>query len=276
MPVTSCNKVKEGKIMAQTTMILEHTALPTTVKTQIDSDLTLPKGVKQLVGISVDSIRDTVTAGKPGHTKVSVESDDIALFNCEFLANPTHVTLGTGTPGYAGPKFWPIYAPVSGGETVQIYGTPQWDATDDPLMGVTVYVSDQAPVLAQRKGKVGTNTALPSATETVTDASLKINGGSVLETVYGVMTHAGVLAATDPIFGYGIIRSADMLPFQSIKFGVAGANGTLSTAGAPNGAPIEEVDVELALAASVSLELSLKAESTATNDYRGQIGVTYV
>jgi hypothetical protein len=262
--------------MAQTTLFLEHTALPTTTKTQIDSDLVLPKGAKQLVGISVDCIRDTVTAAKPGHTKISLESDDIALFNAEFLANPTHVVLGTGSPGYAGPKFWPIYAPITGGETLKAYGSVLWDATDDPAMGVTVYVSDQAPVLPQRKGKIGTNTALPSATETVTDASLKINGGSVLETVYGVMTHAGVLAATDPIYGYGIIRSADLLPFQTVKFGISGANGTLSTAGAPPGAAIEEVDVELAMAASVSLECSIKAESTATNDYRGTIGVTYV
>jgi hypothetical protein len=246
------------------------------VKTQIGSDIVLPKGAKQLVGISVDSIRDTVTAAKPGHTKVIVESQDIALYNCEFLANPVHAVLGSGSPGVAAPKFWPIYAPIGGGETLELYGQVLWDATDDPLMGVTVYVSDQAPSLAQRKGIVGASTSLPSATETVCDASLKINGGSVIETVYGVMTHAGVVAATDPIFGYGIIRSADILPFQSIKFGIAGAHGVLSTSGAPIGAPIEEVDVELAMASSVSLETSIKAESTATNDYRGGIGLTYV
>jgi preprotein translocase subunit YajC len=149
------------------------------------------------------------------------------------------------------------------------------DGTDDPLMGVTVFYSDQAPVFLQRKGKLGTLTTITSGDEVTTDAGLEINGGSVLETVYGTLTHAGVIAATDPIIGWGRIKSSDLLPPFDVQFGIAGAHGLLSTSGAPQGAPIEEQDIELAMAASVALAVSIKAVSTATNDYSGVVGMTY-
>jgi len=263
--------------MAQTTIFCTHTALPTTTSTTVDSEKTLPKGIKQIVGFSVDSIRDTVTAGKPGHVSVSLESQDIAVFNATWLANPVNPVLAAGSPGVAEMKFWPTYIPVTGGEKLTVKGQVLWDATDDPAMGATIYVSDQEPVLAQRKGVIGTSTALTGGTETVTDSALSINGGSVLETVYGVITLAGVVAATDPVYGYGLIRSADLLPFQSVRFGVNGAQGGLGTAAiASPGSAIEEVDIELAMASSVALEVSMQAESTATNNYRGEVGVTYV
>jgi hypothetical protein len=85
-----------------------------------------------------------------------------------------------------------------------------------------------------------------------------------------------VIAATDPIIGYGEIKSSDLLPPFPLKFMVGGAHGLLSTSAAVQGTPILEHDVDIGMAASVSMELSMKAESTATNDYKGTIGITYI
>jgi hypothetical protein len=262
--------------MPQGIMFAEHTALPTTVKTLLGSEVTLPKNTKQIVGISVDCIHDTITAGAAIQAKVSLESTDIAFFNAEFMANPIHAVLGSGAPGVSDPRFWPLYVPVTGGEKLNIYGTVLQDGTTDPFMGASLIISDQAPVFPQKKGKIGTCTALTSATLTTTDASFGVNGGAVLDTVYGVITHAGVIAATDPIFGFGQIKSSDLLPPFPLKFGIAGAHGLLSTAASVIGSPIQEHDVDLAMAASVTMELSMKAESTATNNYKGTIGITYI
>jgi hypothetical protein len=269
-------RTRKCNTMPQGIMFAEHTALPTTVKTLIGAEITLPKGVKQIVGISADCVHDTITAGAAVQAMVSLESTDIAFYNAQFMVNPIHAVLSSGAPGYSDPKFWPLYVPVTGGEKLSIYGTVKQDGTTDPFMGASLIISDQAPVFPQKKGKVGTTTSLTSATLTVTDAAFSVNGGAVLDTVYGVITHAGVIAATDPIYGFGNIKSSDLLPPFPLKFGIAGAHGLLSTAAAVQGGPIQEHDVDLQMAASVTMELSMKAESTATNEYKGTIGITYI
>jgi hypothetical protein len=220
--------------------------------------------VKQIVGIEAILVGNTPTAAESNIAKVRLGSNDIALYNCEFMVNPSAAILGaTGQMHVARSKFWPLYVPVNGGEKISLFGTALVANTVAPFMGVHIYYSDTAPVLPQRKGKVGTATSTGTATgKVVSDAAFVITGGSILESCYALVVPTTV-AASKPIIAYAEIKSSDLLPPFPVRVPVTPVGPGLSTLISPTHDGIVEGDVLLAMASTCTMELSINVQSVA-------------
>jgi hypothetical protein len=261
--------------MAQGLMTATPTQLPTTSETQLGGDLKLPKGVQQILGMEVTLTQENQDAALACMGKVTMKSSDLALFNCDFLAPPIPAVLATGgvTP-YS--KFWPLFVPTTGGEDIGLFGTMTVDGTNDPWMSCDVYISDEQPLFPQRKGKVGSVGTLSGTGTTTNDTALSINGGTVLESVYGNAIHVGALAADSPIIVRADVISADLLPPFPINWVLPCTGGILSTTGGNTTAPLEEKDVSIGMAQSVALKCTTVASVSVSNGIKTQLGFVYV
>jgi len=266
--------------MAQGIKKATYTSLTTGITEQTlngGNDITIPKGIKQIVGIEPIVVPVTPTANESVLAKVKLTSTDIALYNCEFLANPSAAILGaTGQMHVAKSKFWPLYVPVNGGEKVQIKGTALVANSVAPLMGANLYLSDQPPILPQRKGKIGTLTTMgTAAAKVVTDAAFQVTGGSILESVYGAVVPTTV-AASNPIIASGNVISSDLLPPFPIEFPITPVGAGLGALIAPTHDGIVEADIAIAMASTTNMELSITMERAVSVAPNGVVGVVYV
>jgi len=265
----------------QSVLFATYTSLGTgTSKTTLNGGnvITLPKGTRQIIGIEPVVVPKTPTAAESTTAKVTLESGDLALYNCDFMAQPVLGILGaTGQMHVPKPKFWPLYVPTVGGERITVSGTALVANTVAPKMGCDIYISDEPPRFPQRKGKLGTTTSTgTAAVEVVSDQSLVVNGGSILESVYGAIGYTTVVAS-DPVQAFINVSSSDVLPAFPIQGVMQPVGAGLSTLISPTSEGIVELDVQLAMAQSCSFRLaadfSAEALGTAGNFV---IGLVYV
>jgi hypothetical protein len=144
-------------------------------------------------------------------------------------------------------------------------------------MALGVIYDTEEPEKPTLHGKVGTLTTFGAATagtETEDATKMTINGGSVLEAVYCLVSPKALTAA-QPIVTRGKIVSSDIKPPFPLTFGTQPIGGVLGALGAAMNAGIHIHDIALSLAPASTLTLSSILDSTVGAAPDFAVGVLY-
>lgn len=218
-----------------------------TAKTRLNGDkaVKLAEGARTLVGIKPYLFVETVTAAEPTIAKIEVESDDVQLKPYEILANVVGSSLGKlGITVGSMTEFWPIFAKLKGGESINIYGTALNANTSAPFAGCMAIISDE-PLWAiekQKKAKMGTLTSTGTAAAEVNGTPYSITGVRKLREVFGAVVPTTV-AASKGFTGYFKYVSSEFEPPFPKKYPLPPIHAALSTDAttASNANPITQI-----------------------------------
>jgi len=206
-------------------------------KTQIGSDIVLPKWARQIVSIKPIIAVDIPTTAEGVLTKYSIESDDIAGLNpFEVLGTPIGPGLGAQFETYQEkPEVYYVGCPAQGGERIRAYCQVLVSSTSAVMVAMEIRISDQPPQYPQRHAKIGTATLTGAVAATdVQGTAYQIVGGNRIVELQAIFSHVTPAAASS-VIGYFKYTSSEFEKSMPVKMhmnpvpSVLGAAPTIST-----------------------------------------------
>lgn len=209
-----------------------------TTKTQLNAgaNVTIPAWAREIVAFVPYQSLVTPTAAEALHSKLIVESNDVAIVPFEAPLTPVQGMLGA-VPCLGSPPLdkFTVHAPVQGGEEIAIYGQALVANTAAPYMGCSVVVSNRRHRLTdgsierQVFGKCGTLTATgTTAVGEVAGTAYSIHGSEKVIEVIGNQTKT-TIAASKPLIGKIRLESSDFKVAVPLTFGIVPVAPVLGT-----------------------------------------------
>jgi len=218
--------------MIRTTTVAKGTTVgSSTTKTQINTatKVTMPSWARNLESIEPYMAVDVLDADLTAFSKVTLESEDVALDPCIVLTNAiSGYDATSGQPYQPENPVYKVNCPLKGGEEISVYGTNLQAFTGPIYIGCTITITDQPPTERQRFYQVGTVTETGTSAAEVSGTAYNIHGSDRIREVLGLVVPE-IHAAENALFGSFRITSQDFVHSVPLEYGFQAMSGCIGT-----------------------------------------------